>query len=92
MKNFQDLLDKQYDPDEYEPEPSSEFASKERKCDAIFETLKETLNQEQWQLLDNLSMEYRLLCDISRVDGYIDGSERGVKLALRLLVESLTDN
>ena len=73
-----------------EGKDSPENVEQSGKCQKLYEELSETLTEEQKKKLLELDMEYFMLGGQWKDDGFKEGSEKGFKLAVRLLLESLS--
>lgn len=59
---------------------------------ALYEKLFETLSDDQKKILCSLDTEYFLLSGQWKNDGFKEGTEKGFKLAIGLILDSLSDN
>jgi len=76
---------------EFEQEDSVEYAQQEEKCSVLYEELSASLNAEQKKRLCILDTEYFSLSAQWNIDGFNEGTVKGFKLAIRLILDSLSD-
>jgi hypothetical protein len=74
-----------------EERDSPEYTKQNDRCHEIYEGLSETLDEKQKKKLLKLHLEEFTLRGQWRDEGFAEGSEKGFKLAVRLLLDSLRD-
>lgn len=82
LQNFLNLISKELEQNETD---SEEFKNQSQKCQALFEELCTTLNEDQKKKLINLDLEYFMSAGQWKDDGYKEGLELGFKLAVQLI-------
>ena len=66
-----------------------EFNLQSEKYEKLYDELHKTLNEEQKKKLLALNWEQFMSCGQNRDGGFAEGAEKGFRLAMRLLIESL---
>jgi len=86
-----EICDKCFEYEEKEEKDSPEYDKQSEKCQRIYDELYENLNEEQKKTLLKLDWEHFMLSGQWKTDGFNEGAEKGFKLAVRLLFDSLKE-
>ena len=89
VKELTKHLVKQHDSNDNNVQESKEYSEQSIKCDELSDMLYNTLNEEQKKLLRKLEIEYGILSSIWNGDGFTEGAERGFRMGIKLILESL---
>lgn len=78
-----------FDEKETEEKDSPEYQKQSDKCGKLFEELSDSLDEKQKKKLCNLDIEYFMLSGIWKDESFSEGCEKGFKLAIKLILNSL---
>jgi len=88
MKTPADIYKKYFGNDEIKKETTINL-KQNLKLNKLYDKLEATLNEEQKKILCDFDTEYFSLVELKRTESFEEGIKNGLKLAFRLLLDSI---